>query len=52
VCGGFGPKGLPVGIQLIAKPFEEPVLFRAAHAYEQAAGWRDRRPEPVLAAAA
>ena len=47
VCAGFGEKGLPVGIQIIAKPFQEAVLFRAAHAFEQAAGLRDKRPEPT-----
>ena len=52
ICGGFGPKGLPLGLQLVAKPFHEPVLFRAAHAYEQATAWRDQRPEPALAVAA
>ena len=52
ICGGFGPNGLPLGLQLIAKPFEEPVLFRAAHAYEQATEWRSRRPDPLLAVAA
>jgi len=44
VCSGFGENGLPVGIQIIAKPFQEPLLFRAAHAFEQAAGLRDQRP--------
>ena len=44
VCSGFGENGLPVGIQLAAKPFQEPTLFRAAHAFEQAAGLRDKRP--------
>ncbi len=35
---------LPVGLQLIAKPFAEETLFQAAHAYEQTAGWHSRRP--------
>jgi aspartyl-tRNA(Asn)/glutamyl-tRNA(Gln) amidotransferase subunit A len=33
-----------VAIQLVAHPFEEPTLFRAAHAYERATEWRNRRP--------
>jgi aspartyl-tRNA(Asn)/glutamyl-tRNA(Gln) amidotransferase subunit A len=45
VCTGFGPGGLPLGMQLVAKPFAEPLLFRAAHAYETATPWRTRRPE-------
>ena len=44
VCSGFGENGLPVSIQIAAKPFQEATLFRAAHAFEQAAGLRDKRP--------
>jgi aspartyl-tRNA(Asn)/glutamyl-tRNA(Gln) amidotransferase subunit A len=44
VCGGFGEGGLPVGIQLAAKPFEEALLLRACHAFEAATPWRERRP--------
>ncbi len=49
---GFGPKGLPVSIQLAAKPFAEAMLFRAAHAFEVATPFRQRRPELVLEKAA
>ncbi len=52
ICTGFGVGGLPVSMQLVAKPFQEPTLFRAAHAYEQATPWRQRRPELALKAAA
>jgi aspartyl-tRNA(Asn)/glutamyl-tRNA(Gln) amidotransferase subunit A len=44
VCTGFGTGGLPVSMQLAAKPFQEPTLFRAAHAYETAMPWRAKRP--------
>jgi aspartyl-tRNA(Asn)/glutamyl-tRNA(Gln) amidotransferase subunit A len=44
VCTGFGEGGLPVSMQLAGKPFSEPTLFRAAHAYESAMAWRARRP--------
>ncbi len=44
VCTGFGVDGLPVCMQLIAKPFAEPTLFRAGHAYETAMDWRSKRP--------
>jgi aspartyl-tRNA(Asn)/glutamyl-tRNA(Gln) amidotransferase subunit A len=44
VCTGFGVGGLPVHMQLIAKPFAEPTLFRAGHAYETAMDWRNKRP--------
>ena len=36
--------GLPVGLQIIGKPFAEETIFRIAYAYEQAAGWWNRRP--------
>lgn len=41
---GFTPEGLPVGLQLIGKPFDEGTILRLAYAYEQAAEWRLRRP--------
>jgi aspartyl-tRNA(Asn)/glutamyl-tRNA(Gln) amidotransferase subunit A len=34
VPGGFTPEGLPLGLQLIGKPFDEATLFRAAWAWE------------------
>ena len=49
VCTGYGEGGLPLAMQLVAKPFAEPTLFRAGHAYERAMPWRERRP--ALAAA-
>jgi aspartyl-tRNA(Asn)/glutamyl-tRNA(Gln) amidotransferase subunit A len=49
---GFGAGGLPVGMQLVAKPFQEPTLFQAANAFEKAIGSRKRRPEPAMAEAA
>jgi len=48
VCAGFGEGGLPVAVQIAAKPFQEPLLFRAAHAFEQATAFRARRA-PVQA---
>jgi len=44
LCSGYGAGELPVSIQLVAKPFAEPMLFRAGHAYEVAHQWRARRP--------
>ena len=52
VCTGFGAGGLPVAMQLIGKPFAEPALLRAAYAYEQATGWRRKRPEVAVPVAA
>ena len=44
ICTGFGAGGLPVSMQIAGKPFTEPTLFRAAHAYETAMPWRSKRP--------
>ncbi len=41
-CGFVGP-GLPVGLQLIGRPFDEATIYRYAHAYEMAAS-----PEPRM----
>ncbi len=41
---GFTKSGLPIGLQLIGRPFEEEILLRAARAYELATGWRAKRP--------
>ncbi|MBI2851303.1 MAG: Asp-tRNA(Asn)/Glu-tRNA(Gln) amidotransferase subunit GatA [Chloroflexi bacterium] len=38
---------LPVGMQLIAKPFAEETILKIAHAYEQAAGWVGRRKPEI-----
>ena len=40
---GFG-EGLPVGLQMMGKPFSEDTLIRAAYAYEQATEWHKARP--------
>ncbi|WP_127523129.1 Asp-tRNA(Asn)/Glu-tRNA(Gln) amidotransferase subunit GatA [Mesorhizobium sp. Z1-4] len=38
VPGGLDANGLPLGLQLIGRPFDEEMLFRTAHVIEQAAG--------------
>ena len=44
VPGGMAD-GLPVGLQIMAKPLGEETLFRVAYAYEQATEWHNQRPE-------
>ena len=43
VPAGFSADGLPVGLQLIGKPFGEESILRAAHAFEQATEWHTRK---------
>lgn len=41
---GFDAEGLPIGLQIAARPFDEVTVLRAAAAYEAAHAWRERRP--------
>jgi len=51
---GFSKSGLPLSLQVAAKPFDESAVFRVAHAYERATPWHARHPdlERTLAQAA
>lgn len=42
---GFTKRGLPVGLQVTAKPFDEEVLFRVAYTYEQNTPWHKMQPK-------
>jgi len=44
IPAGFAD-GLPIGMQLIGKPFGEEAILRIAYAYEQATEWHKRKPE-------
>ena len=46
VPAGFTHDGLPVGLELIAAPYDEATVFRLGYAFEQATGHR-RAPEPA-----
>jgi aspartyl-tRNA(Asn)/glutamyl-tRNA(Gln) amidotransferase subunit A len=41
---GFSSAGLPLSMQIVAKNFDEAMIYRVAHAYEQATPWTERRP--------
>jgi len=41
---GFDSQGLPVGLQIVGRPFDEETVLRVAHAYEQATDWHLHRP--------
>ncbi|HEX7212987.1 MAG TPA: amidase [Methylomirabilota bacterium] len=49
---GFGRNGLPLGMQILGRPFDEPTILRIGHAFEQATEWHRRRPALVSGAEA
>jgi len=42
---GFTTTGLPIGLQIAGRPFDESTVLRAGHAYEQGTEWHSRRPQ-------
>ena len=42
---GFSRAGLPMGMQLIGRPFDDATVLRAGHAYQAATDWHRRRPD-------
>lgn len=46
---GFDRQGLPIGLQLAGAPWQEALLLRVAHQYQQATDWHKRQP-PVSVA--
>ena len=43
-CGFTATPRLPIGLQILGKPFGEETLLRVAHAYEQATPWHKEKP--------
>ena len=41
---GFDGRGLPVGLQIAGRPFDEVTVLQVGAAYESATSWTDRRP--------
>ena len=48
VPGGFFADGLPLGLEFLARPFQEGLLIKAAYDYEQAT--KHRRPPATVPA--
>ena len=44
IPAGFAD-GLPIGMQIIGKPFSEETILKIAYAYQQATDWHKRKPE-------
>jgi aspartyl-tRNA(Asn)/glutamyl-tRNA(Gln) amidotransferase subunit A len=44
-CGFTQTPRLPIGLQVLGKPFGEETILRVAHAYEQSTGWHKEKPE-------
>jgi aspartyl-tRNA(Asn)/glutamyl-tRNA(Gln) amidotransferase subunit A len=44
IPAGFSPEGLPIGVQLSGRWWEEGLVLRAAHAYQQVTDWHKQRP--------
>ena len=44
VCCGFTSDGLPIGLQIAGRSFDEPTVLRIADAYERSTLWRQQRP--------
>ena len=43
-CGFTKAQKLPIGLQLLGRPFGEETILRVAHAYEQSTNWRKEKP--------
>ena len=41
---GFTAGGLPIGLQIVGRPFDEATVLRAADAYQRSTDWHVRRP--------
>jgi aspartyl-tRNA(Asn)/glutamyl-tRNA(Gln) amidotransferase subunit A len=47
-CGFTKSPKLPIGLQLLGKPFGEEAILKIAHAYEQSTSWHKERPPLLL----
>jgi aspartyl-tRNA(Asn)/glutamyl-tRNA(Gln) amidotransferase subunit A len=42
---GFSSSGLPIGLQIAGKPFDEATVLKVGHAYESNSRWKERHPK-------
>jgi len=42
---GFSEDGLPIGMQIIGRAFDETTVFRIGHGYQMLTDWHTREPE-------
>ena len=47
VCNGFSSSGMPFGMQIIGRPFDDAAVICVGHAYQQATHWHMQRPALV-----
>jgi aspartyl-tRNA(Asn)/glutamyl-tRNA(Gln) amidotransferase subunit A len=47
VCCGFSSAGLPIGMQIVGKAFDEPTMFKVGDAYQRITDWHLALPAPV-----
>jgi aspartyl-tRNA(Asn)/glutamyl-tRNA(Gln) amidotransferase subunit A len=45
LCNGFGTNNLPLGMQILGRPFDEATVLRVGYAYEQASTWHRQHPQ-------
>jgi aspartyl-tRNA(Asn)/glutamyl-tRNA(Gln) amidotransferase subunit A len=43
-CGAAAGSGLPIALQLVGKPFDEPAVLKVADAYQRRTEWHLRVP--------
>jgi len=47
IPAGFSKDRLPLSLQLVGRPFTEPMLYRVAQFYEDATGWTKHHPAGI-----